>query len=119
MHLPVWMVPGVLWVVFWLFCVNWKKTWPVLAHGAWAPMLLLMFIAAEVWARIDPSSCGCLRFVVIPTFWWQLGSVATLVAVALLCGWLQLFLGLTPRDIPVEPAPTAHGHHHGHHEEHH
>jgi hypothetical protein len=108
-------VPGYLWVIFWLFCVNWKKAWPVLAHGAWAPVLLLMLIAAEVWSRINPIPCDCLRFVIIPNFWWQLGSVATLVAIALLCGWLQHFLGWTPPEIPVEPAPAAHGHHEEHH----
>ena len=34
------LIPVVLWMAFWLFAVNWKKTWPTLREGAWAPVEL-------------------------------------------------------------------------------
>jgi hypothetical protein len=107
-----------LWVVWWLFGANWRKLWPVLAEGAWAPVLLLMFMATEVWSRVDPKPCDCLVFVVLPNFWWQLGAVTALVLVALICGWLQGLMGCTPPEYPVNPAPAVHGHDHGLHHAH-
>jgi hypothetical protein len=115
--LPV-VLPILLWIVWWLWGVNWKKAWPVLARGAWAPLVLLMLVITQVWSLTAPSDCDCLRFLVIPNYWWQLGSVATLVAIALFCGWLQLVMGWSPEDIPVEPAPADHGLHHEHVEHH-
>jgi len=102
-----------LWVVWWLFGVNWRKLWPVLAEGAWAPVLLLMFMAAEVWSRVDPTPCDRLVFVVLPNYWWQLGGVTALVLVALICGRLQGLMGCTPPEYPVNPAPAVHDHGHG------
>jgi hypothetical protein len=114
------LLPGGLWCAWWLWAVNWKKAWPVLAEGAWAPVVLLMLMAAMVWSRIAPSPCDCLGFVTVPNGWWQLGSVAALVATALFCGWLQGYFGWTPREVSVEPPPaaTGHGHGHGHHGHH-
>ena len=80
------ILPLVLWVVFWLLAVNWQKTWPVLAQGAWAPVVLLMLMAALVWSRLQPGPCNCLGFMTVPNFWWQLGDVTLIVGVALLCG---------------------------------
>jgi hypothetical protein len=107
------LLPGGLWCVWWLWGVNWKNAWPVLARGAWVPVILLMFMAALVWSRLAPSPCTCLRLVTIPNFWWQLGSVSALVAVSLLCGWLQGKLGWAPEEVSFEPPPPApeHGHH--------
>jgi hypothetical protein len=113
------LLPWALWVVFWLCCVNWKKAWPVLAQGGWAPVVLLLFISAEVWSRIAPGACGCLGFMIVPNFWWQLGFVCTLAAIALFCGWLQSLTGWSPVEVSVEPAPVAHGHGHDHHGGHH
>ncbi len=112
------LLPILLWIVFWLCCVNWRKTWPVLAQGGWAPVVLLMFISAEAWSRIAPGDCNCLGFMTVPNFWWQLGSVCTLVAIALFCGWLQTISGWAPPEIRLEPQPGAHGHGHGHSHEH-
>jgi hypothetical protein len=110
------VAPGGLWVAFWLWAVNWKKVWPVLAQGVWAPVTLLAVFSAFVWSRIDERSCNCLGFMTLPTFWWQLGSVATLVAVALFCGWLQGLRHWQPADINLEPPAAGHDHHgHGHH----
>jgi hypothetical protein len=106
----------IAWVAWWLLGVNWQKAWPVLRQGGWVPGVLLVFIAALAWSRIAPGPCECLGFVSVPNFWWQLGGVSLIAAVALFCGWLQGKLGLTPADIEVEPPPSHHAEHeHGHH----
>jgi hypothetical protein len=111
------LLPGGLWCLFWLLAVNWKKLWPVLAQGGWAPALLLLLVSAFAWSRIDPGECHFLPLVTIPNFWWQLASVSALAAVALFCGWLQGQLGWAPPEISLEPPAHEHGHHghHGHH----
>jgi hypothetical protein len=110
------LLPLALWVVVWLFGVNWAKLWPALAKGAWAPLVLLMLISADAWSQLAPAQCDCLGFVSIPNYWWQLGTVILLVLAALGCGWFQVFAGLTPPEYPVNPAPAGqgHGHDHGH-----
>lgn len=110
------ILPGGIWMAFWLFAVNWKKLWPVLAEGAWAPVVLLGLISALVWSRVLPSSCNCIG-VTIQNFWWQLGSVSALIGVALFSGWLQGQWHTEPPEIAIEPPAHAdHGHdHHGHH----
>jgi hypothetical protein len=98
-----------------LWGVNWKKAWPVLAQGAWVPVVLLMYLATLAWSRLDPSEWNCLGIVTIPNGWWQLGSISALVGVALFCGWLQTYMGWTPHEVNLEPAPAGHGHSHDHH----
>jgi hypothetical protein len=117
LDLLVALLPGGLWVAWWLGAVNWTKMWPVLARGAWAPVLLLMAMATAVWSRLAPGDCTCLGFVRVPNFWWQLGGVSTLASTALLCGWIQGRLGWAPPEMSVEPPPEAHGdgHDYGHH----
>src|SRR5260370_39411309 len=100
------LVPVALWMAWWLWAVNWKQAWPVLAQGGWAPVLLLIFLGAEAWSRIAPSECDCLRFVAIPNFWWQLGSLSALVALALFCGWLQGLMNWLPPEVPINPEPA-------------
>ena len=102
----------IAWVAWWLCGVNWHKAWPALAKGAWVPAVLLMIVAALVWSRIAPSDCNCLVIVTVPNFWWQLGSVSLLAAVALFCGWLQGHCGCQPAELDL--APKA-GHDHLHH----
>src|SRR4051794_15403630 len=113
------ILPGGLWMAFWLWAVDWKKVWPVLAEGAWAPCVLLILIAALVWSRIAPGSCSCLGFVTLPNFWWQLGSVSALAACALFSGWLQGVIHYEPVQVAVEPPAhheqgNGHGHDHAH-----
>jgi hypothetical protein len=104
------------WVAWWLWGVNWKKAWPVLARGGWAPIVLLLLIAALVWSRIAPSDCDCLGFFTVPNFWWQLGAVGLLAALTLFCGWLQGVFGWEPPEIDLEPpAVASHSHGHSHH----
>ena len=99
-----WLV--LAWIAWWLWGVNWKKLWPVLAQGAWVPLVLLMLLSALAWSRIAPSEAA--------NFWWQLGAITLLVSLTLLCGWIQGILGWTPVEVNLEPpAPSAHGH--GHH----
>ena len=110
------LIPVGLWCAWWLWGVNWKRAWPVLAAGGWAPMVLLMAVATLVWSRLDAHGCNCLgSSLTVPNVWWQLGSVCTLTALALLCGWLQGYFDWTPAEISLEP-PADHGDHgHGDH----
>ncbi len=105
------------WVLWWLVAVNWRKAWPMLAEGGWAPVVLLMLVASMAWAMIDARPCNCLGFLVVPNGWWQLGYVSMLAAIALVCGWLQGYFAWTPAEISVEPPPDEHLPHdgHGHH----
>jgi hypothetical protein len=116
-------LPLGLWCAFWLLCVNWKRLWPFLARGAWVAVVLLGLISALVWSKVDARTCNCLGFMMLPNFWWQVGSVAALVGVALFFGWLQGVIRYSPPDINVE-MPTGHDghghdHHHGHAHGHH
>jgi hypothetical protein len=103
----------VVWIAWWLWGVNWSKAWPVLAQGAWAPVVLLSLIAALVWSQLDRIPPDLLKDV--PNFWWQLGCIWILLAVALFCGWLQGYFGWTPPEISLEPPAPSGDHQHGHH----
>src|SRR5205085_914737 len=59
------------WIAWWLWGVNWKKAWPVLAQGAWVPLVLLGMVGALVWAQILPGDVN-LFGLPLPNFWWQL-----------------------------------------------
>ncbi len=111
------LLPVGLWMAYWLWAVNWKKTWPVLRMGAWLPVVLLILVSAGVWSRIAPGPCTCLKFVTIPNFWWQLGIVSTLAALALFCGWLQGYKNWAPAELAVVDPPEGddHGHVPAHH----
>jgi hypothetical protein len=114
------ILPVAIWMAFWLWAVNWKKVWPTLAEGAWAPCVLLILIAALVWSRIVPGSFNFLDIVTIPNFWWQLGGVGVLASLALFSGWLQGVMHYTPVEVRVEPpVHDDHGHGHGHDHGHH
>ena len=112
------LLPVLLWAAFWMFAVDWRKLWPVLRAGAWAPCVLLGLIVALVWSRIAPIDCPYPGLATIPNFWWQLGSVGLLAGITLFAGWLQGQMSYAPPEIAVEP-PADHGHgdhgHHGHH----
>jgi len=108
------LLPWALWCVWWLWGVNWRKAWPMLAAGGWVPVVLLMIMSSLAWAAIDARPCACLGFLVVPNGWWQLGEVSTLAALALFCGWLQGYFGWTPPEISVEPPPPEHDHYDGH-----
>ena len=107
----VYVLPWLLWCVWWLWGVNWRKAWPMLAEGGWAPVVLLMIMVSLAWTAIDARSYDCLGIATIPNGWWQLGAVCTLAALALFCGWLQGYFAWTPQEISVEPPPAAHDGH--------
>ncbi len=102
----------IVWIVWWLWGVNWNKCWDALARGAWAPAVLLMLIAALVWSRLQPAPCECLGFVSIPNFWWQLGEVGMFVAIAFFCGWLQGLYHWAPAEMDLNPPAPSHDHAH-------
>ena len=110
----------IAWLAWWLWGVNWRRAWSVLAEGAWVPVVLLIVVSALVWSQMAPGDFTGFGFLTVPNFWWQLGAVALLAAVALFCGWLQGVFGWTPAEISLEPpAPPpglhAHGNGHAHH----
>jgi hypothetical protein len=109
--MPVLLV-GVLWVIWWLGCVDWHKAWPVLAQGAWAPVVLLVLTVSLVWSQIWPETRMVWDSIVLPNFWWQLGCVSLWAAVALLCGWLQGILDWKPVEVELEPAAEEDSHEH-------
>ena len=105
----------IVWVAWWLWGVNWKRAWPRLHAGAWAPLVLLMILVALVWSRLSPGDLHFLGLLNIPNFWAQLLMVSFWMGVAFFCGWLQGVFGWEPEEISLEPpAATAHAHH-GHH----
>src|SRR5437763_14501919 len=93
--LLAWLPLG-LWAAWWLWAVNWKKAWPVLARGAWVPLALLAVVSAGAWSRIDESNLTLGGRLTVPNVWWKAGAVALLIADALLAGWLQGLPGWTP-----------------------
>jgi hypothetical protein len=103
------------WVAWWLWGVNWSKAWPVLARGAWVPLLLALVFVALVWSRLEPTPYEGIPGVTVPNFWWQLVAVSLLAGVALICGWLQGVLGWAPAEVDLEPPAPSHGHGHAHH----
>ncbi len=109
------LLPVLLWCAFWLWAVNWKKAWPVLRQGGWAPLVLLIVMAAVVWSRIQRTDWPLFEGVTLPNFWWQFAGVLFLTALAFFSGWLQGVLHQTPFEVAVEPPPAEPGHHHGHH----
>jgi hypothetical protein len=113
------LIPFALWCAWWLWGVNWKKTWPVLAAGGWVPAVLLMLVTTLVWSHVDQTPLP-LGAVAIPNVWWQLCGVCALAAVALFCGWLQGYFGWTPPEISLEPPAEHddHAHDFSHHEAH-
>jgi hypothetical protein len=108
------LLPWALWCVWWLFAVNWRKAWPMLAEGGWVPVVLLMVVASLAWAMIDARPCDCLGFLVVPNGWWQLSYLSTLAALALVCGWVQGYFAWTPPEISIEPPVDVHEHHDAH-----
>jgi hypothetical protein len=111
------LVPGGLWCLFWLLCVNWRKLWPVLAQGAWTGVVLIGLISVMVWSRLDDRAWN-LASLTLPNYWWQFVCVTALIGVALFCGWFQGVIGYSAPDMNVE-MPSGHEDHvHDHHHDH-
>src|SRR5262249_28466635 len=106
-----------LWIVWWLWAVNWTKAWAALAQGAWVGVVLLVLLAAMAWSHIDQSPWAVAGIGSVPSSWASLACVSAFTALALFCGWLQGVMGWTPAELDLEPAED-HGHaaehNHGH-----
>jgi hypothetical protein len=98
-----------LWCVWWLLCVNGKKAWAVLGQGGWAPVVLLVLVAALAWSRIFPATFNRLGFP-IANFVWQLLVVIGWTLAAMFCGWVQGQFGWAPAEVEFDPPAPAHGH---------
>jgi len=109
------VLPWTLWCVWWLFAVDWRKAWPMLAAGGWVPAVLLLVMASMAWAMIDARPYNCLGVLIVPNGWWQLGCLSMLAALALICGWLQDHFAWAPPEICIEPPPEAHEREHNAH----
>jgi hypothetical protein len=107
---PWW--PVLIWVAWWLWAADWRKLWPRLAEGGWAPLVLIGIMVAIMWAAIAPDSYP-VGSTAIANFWWQLIAVTVLIGTALFCGWLQKVLQWYPVEVAIE-VPSAGGHDHGH-----
>jgi hypothetical protein len=95
----------IVWLALCLFGINWRKVWPVLAQGAWAPLILAMVFVALAWSQMTTAA---------PRFWWKLGEVTLVVAASFFCGWVQNYFGWQPAEINLEPtphSPDTHAHH--------
>jgi hypothetical protein len=112
------LVGVLLWCLFWLCAVNWKRAWTVLAQGGWAPVVLLDLVAALAWSGIAPAPFDLDGSFHLPNFWWQLLVVVCLTLLALFFGWLQGVLGWAPAEVSLEPPAVHHGHHAHHHAHH-
>jgi len=106
--------PYLLWFVFCLWAVNWKKMRPALKEGAWVPLVLVMIFIAIVWSRIWPGN----KFLAPLNFWWQFAALSVLAALGLFAGWIQERYSWAPQEISVDPPEHGHGHEHGHHHDH-
>jgi hypothetical protein len=95
--------------------VNWRRAWPVLAEGGWMPLVLIGIMAGFVWSRVSPSDMIVLGIFVVPNVLWQLGTVALLICLILICGWLQTRYGWYPPEVNLEPPPPSHDPHASHH----
>jgi hypothetical protein len=103
----------ITWVALCLWAIDWRKMWPRLAAGAWAPLTLIAGTITLVWGWMFPSEAVILGTITLPNFWWQLLAMGGIVSIALICGWLQGVLGCYPAEVELQPA-TGDGHGHSH-----
>ena len=112
-HTLIYLALLSVWVGWCLGAIDWRKLWPRLADGAWAPLVLLTLMIAGVWSWISPGACTCLG-ITIPSLWWHLLATALLVGLGLVCGWLQILAGWHPTEVELHPA-AVHGQGHEDH----
>lgn len=102
-----------VWLAWALWGIDWRKLWPTLAQGAWAPVVLLALVGSMVWAFVDPTPLT-LTGATLSSYWGHVIGMALLLGATAFCGWLQLFMGWHPPEIDLEPGPAHDPHGHGH-----
>ena len=101
-------LPLVLWIVFWLFAVNWVNLREVLVRGGWIGVALIGFMAILVWGTVapPPNNYHEMFGLTVSNFVGKTVFVSALICIMLLCGAVQLSgsLGrLGEFHEPVEP----------------
>ncbi len=114
-HLLIRLLPVIVFVAWCLWAVDWRKTWPVLAEGAWLPLILIAIMAGVVWSLVFPSAASIFGFIPLPNGSWQLGVAGMLICLALACGWLQGQFRCYPPEISFDPPPPVQDHEHSAH----
>ena len=114
--------PLVIWIVFWLYAVNWVKLRTILASGGWIGLVLIGAIMVLIWGSVAPIPVGARDFfdLKISNFVEKTVYVTGLFCIMLLAGSLQLsgFCGECCRFEEDEPS-DSHGHDaHGHGDSH-
>lgn len=110
------LLPLAVLTIWCLWAVNWRKAWPVLAAGGWAPLVLIGLMAAAVWPMIWPVPLRIAGLGTMPNGVWQPIAVALVLCVVLFCGWVQSRSGYTPPEVDLNPPTHDHGHDaHAHH----
>lgn len=116
-------LPVAVWIVFWMFAVNWVKLRWVLLQGGWIGLALIGVAAVLVWGTVAPPASGTHQFLGLNlgNFVGKTVLVTTLICIALLCGSVQLSgaCGSWCRFEEPAPEPAPHGHDsHGHDDSH-
>lgn len=107
--------PLVVWIVFWLFAVNWVRLRETLSKGGWVALVLIGAIMVLVWGSIAPSS-GTFDFygLRVSNFVEKTVYVSGLFVIMFLAGALQLS-GFCSQCMQFEePVQVADSHGHGH-----
>jgi hypothetical protein len=97
------LLPIGAWCVWWLWCVDWRRCWPLLAGGGWVVLCGLALAATLLWTVLDSAACTCLPLLTLPAFVTHLAGVLALVGIALFCGWVQGRFAWTPEEVAVDP----------------
>lgn len=81
----------VLWVVWWLFLVDWNVAGKTLKGGGWVGLMLLGLLAVLIWGSLSPADREVLPMP-LPNFVEEFTIVFGLYVVMLGCGALQMAL---------------------------
>jgi hypothetical protein len=105
-------LPLVVWVVFWIFGVNWLKLRVVLLEGGWVGIVLLGLFAVLVWGTVAPPPSGFHHFLglTVSNFVGKTVLVTTLICIMFLCGAVQLSGACGSLCHFEEPEPETTGH---------
>jgi hypothetical protein len=91
MRIAAVVIAVVLWVVWWLFLVDWSVARKTLKQGGWVGLILLALLAVLVWGSLSPAGQEILP-IPLPNYLEEFTIVFGLYVVMLGCGALQLAL---------------------------